>query len=232
MPDIQLDLLNPTTPTTTTDQVFATLHKAVVSLRLAPGSKVSETEIAKILEVSRQPVRDAFFRLSALGFLKIRPQRATLITRISKQNVLQAAFIRTALEVACLKEAIHILTDANFAELDAILDAQNVAIKMKQKVEFHELDETFHKRLCQMAGLGYAWKIIQDHKAHMDRVRHLSLSFDSDRAYGEHLKIMRSLRDKDIVRATQYLTTHLNRVRDVLDSFSQQYPDYFDKINT
>ncbi|MCJ7874442.1 GntR family transcriptional regulator, partial [Phaeobacter sp. J2-8] len=61
-----------------TEQVFDALYEAVISLQLTPGTKVSEIEVAKQLGVSRQPVRDAFFRLSNLGFLAIRPQRATL----------------------------------------------------------------------------------------------------------------------------------------------------------
>lgn len=91
-----------------TDQVFQALYDAVVSVDLPPGTKVSEAEIASQLGVSRQPVRDAFFRLSNLGLLSIRPQRATLITQISLQAVYDAVFTRTALEVECLRTAMAI----------------------------------------------------------------------------------------------------------------------------
>ena len=91
---------------TATDLSFEALYQAVIALELPPGAKVSEAEIAKALDVSRQPVRDAFYRLSKLGFLSMRPQRATLVTKISKRAVLNAIFVRTALEVEALRTAI------------------------------------------------------------------------------------------------------------------------------
>ncbi len=79
-----------------TDQVFDNLYWAITSLKLAPGTKLSEADIAVQLGVSRQPVRDAFYRLSQRGYLEIKPQRATLVSRISEQQVSNARFIRAA----------------------------------------------------------------------------------------------------------------------------------------
>ncbi|CAN0581890.1 unnamed protein product, partial [Ectocarpus sp. 12 AP-2014] len=59
----------PPPPISATDQVFDTIYRAIVSLDLPPGAKISEVDIAGRFAVSRQPVRDAFFRLSKLGFL-------------------------------------------------------------------------------------------------------------------------------------------------------------------
>lgn len=66
-----------------TDQVFDPLHDRIIELDLPPGTRLSEIEVAKQFGVSRQPVRDAFHRLSKLGFLSIRPQRATSVSQIS-----------------------------------------------------------------------------------------------------------------------------------------------------
>ena len=62
------------------DQIFAALYRQVLTLELPPGSRLSEAEVARRMGVSRQPVRDAFWRLSQLGFLTIRPQRATTVS--------------------------------------------------------------------------------------------------------------------------------------------------------
>ncbi|MEJ2022363.1 MAG: GntR family transcriptional regulator, partial [Maritimibacter sp.] len=82
------------------DQVFDELNRQILSLDLKPGAKLSEVEVAKAMGESRQPVRDAFYRLSKLGFLLIRPQRATTVSLISSEAVMQARFIRTALVFA------------------------------------------------------------------------------------------------------------------------------------
>ena len=51
---------------TATDVVFDQLHEEIVSLAIYPGTKLSETEVAKRFGVSRQPVRDAFAKLENL----------------------------------------------------------------------------------------------------------------------------------------------------------------------
>lgn len=67
-------------PGSISDQVFTMLYQAIIRLDLKPGEKLSEIAIAKQVGLSRQPVREAFQRLAAVGFLSIRPQRATVVT--------------------------------------------------------------------------------------------------------------------------------------------------------
>jgi DNA-binding GntR family transcriptional regulator len=83
--------LEPLNRPSVADTVFDELHSQILLLELPPGTKMSEVEVAKALGVSRQPVRDAFYRLSKLGFLSIRPQRATLVSQISSTAVLHGS---------------------------------------------------------------------------------------------------------------------------------------------
>ena len=73
-------------------------------LRLQPGQALSETEISKQFGVSRQPVREAFIKLAEAGLVEIRPQRGTFVVPITQRDVLQARFIREAVEVAVVGE--------------------------------------------------------------------------------------------------------------------------------
>ena len=68
-------------------RVFDTLRQAIVQLQLRPGNPLSEAEIARQLGVSRQPVREAFIKLSEIGLLEIRPQRGTFVRLISIREV-------------------------------------------------------------------------------------------------------------------------------------------------
>lgn len=214
--------------TTATEQVFQTLYAAIISLELAPGTKVSEAEIAKELGVSRQPVRDAFYRLSELGFLLIRPQRATTITYISQQALRDARFIRTALETECLRAAIENVKSADIAVLDALLDRQASAIKSGDKLGFHELDDQFHRTICEIAGHPNAWNMIRDQKVHLDRVRYLSLSFGAQSALDDHIAIMKCIRAKDTQGADAQIRMHLSRILQILGQVSLEHAEYFE----
>ncbi|MBZ4022658.1 GntR family transcriptional regulator [Rhodobacter sp. TJ_12] len=215
------------TPTTVADQVYAELHRQVLSLELKPGAKLSEVEVAKAMGVSRQPVRDAFYRLSKLGFLLIRPQRATTVTLISAAAVMRARFIRTALEVETIRTAAPRLTEADLDALAANIAAQDVAIKADDRGGFHQLDDAFHREICARANLSFTWELISENKGHMDRVRMLSLSFASRTAWEDHVAILAALRGRDPDAATAAMRAHLSRIKEQIDRILEQNHAYF-----
>lgn len=197
---------------TATDQVFQELYRQVLCLELPPGTKMSEADVAKAMGVSRQPVRDAFYRLSKLGFLLIRPQRATTVSLISPRAVMQARFIRAAVEMETARAAATALSDADLQALKSLLDDQEAAIAAKDKARFHALDDQFHREICARAGLGFAWELISENKGHMDRVRMLSLEFAQHSAWEDHVAIFDALSARDPVRASEAMRDHLTRI--------------------
>lgn len=211
-----------------TEQVFEALHTAMVTMDLPPGTKVSEIEIARQMDVSRQPVRDAFFRLSKLGFLEIRPQRATLITKISAAAVRQAAFIRIALEIACIRAATGRATAADLARLEDNMAQQRVAVDDNDRSRFHTLDDSFHRLICETAGHGYVWPLIEDYKAHMDRVRFLTLMTDTELVHGQHRDILAAITAGDADTGEARMRSHLIRIEQILNDVRRDHAQYFE----
>lgn len=222
-----LRALEPLNRPSVADTVFDELYNQILLLELPPGTKMSEAEVAKALGVSRQPVRDAFYRLSKLGFLSIRPQRATLVSQISSTAVLQARFVRNALEAETVRTACKVLTPQDFAALDEILEKQRQAVEAKDAVSFHGFDDQFHKEICQRAGLGFAWEVIRENKAHMDRVRFLSLSFASESAFNDHLEVMDAIKARDEDRAMHHMHIHLSRIKQQIGRIRTDHARYF-----
>jgi len=211
------------------DAVFEELNRQILTLVLAPGMKVSEVDVAQALGVSRQPVRDAFYRLSKLGFLTIRPQRATTVSLISERSVMQARFVRTAIELETVRAACERLTEQDFDALTAILDEQAGTVSPRDAERFHRLDDQFHREISERAGHGYVWDIIRENKAHMDRVRYLSLSFASERAYREHREILTAIQSRNVESATSAIRVHLMRIIDQIVQIRASYSTYFDQ---
>ncbi|WP_410218863.1 GntR family transcriptional regulator [Paracoccus sp. (in: a-proteobacteria)] len=214
-------------PRTVTDQIFEVLYDRVVNLTLTPGAKLSEAEVAAQMGVSRQPVRDAFYRLSQLGFIQIRPQRATTVTPISQDAVMQAYFIRSALEEATMRVAAQRLRPEHWDALDVLIDCQEAASKADQRLEFHELDDRFHHDICAHAGVEFVWTLVRDNKGHMDRARYLSLSYGASMAYIEHREILAALRARDTEAAVAAVRHHLSHIRQILDRLRIDQPEVF-----
>ena len=214
---------------TATDQVFGELYRQVLSLELPPGTKMSEADVAKAMGVSRQPVRDAFYRLSKMGFLLIRPQRATTVSLISPRAVLQARFIRSALEMETARAAAVALTEADLRVLSGLIEAQDTAIQAKDKAAFHKLDDQFHLEICARAGLGFAWELISENKGHMDRVRILSLEFALRDAWNDHVDIFNALSARDVVRSGTAMQDHLMRILSQIDRIQAAHVALFEE---
>ncbi|MBA3325011.1 MAG: GntR family transcriptional regulator [Rhodobacteraceae bacterium] len=210
-----------------TDRIFVALYDDVVTLALPPGSKLSEADVARRFGVSRQPVRDAFYRLSQLGFVVVRPQRATTVSQISESAVLQARFIRTAIEIETARAAAERLTPTDLDELDELLAAQANAVAVRDRIVFHGLDDDFHRRICEMAGLDFAWSLIRGTKAQMDRVRFLSLAVGAESALIEHRAIFAALRARDAEATVARVREHLSRIEGILSRLRASHQQFF-----
>ena len=209
------------------DKVHDELYRRILTLDLQPGAKVSEVEIARQTGASRQPVRDAFWRLSQIGFLEIRPQRATLVTPISVRSIHNARFLRTALEVETVRTACARFRGEDDAALQRILDQQTAAVTADDRVGFHLLDDELHQAICIRSGVGFAWDLIHVQKAHMDRVRYLSLAFASDQALADHFALADAIRHRKTDRSEAVVREHLGRIDGIIEHIRTEHASFF-----
>ncbi|MGB3246007.1 MAG: GntR family transcriptional regulator [Sulfitobacter sp.] len=208
-----LSKIRPLYQPTVTDQVFEELQQRILSLALPPRTKMSESDTAKRMGVSRQPVREAFKRLARLGFLVIRPQSGTMVSLISEEAVLRARFIRTALEVKTCRTACATLTPQARTALINIIDRQKAAMANADRNEFLAADEAFHREICIIARVEYVWDLLQETKAHMDRIRMLSLDTSSRTiALQEHIALLDAFVANDPDAAEKIITDHISRI--------------------
>lgn len=214
-------------PVSITDRVYDALYDAVIDLSLAPGARVSEADVAARMGVSRQPVRDAFFRLSKMGFLHMRPQRATTVTAISVDAVLQARFVRLALEVACVREAALRLSEADIDALEELLDEQAQVLAEGRRDLFYHLDDRLHREISERAGVRFAWPLIKENKGHMDRVCYLTLKQGAPSTLEDHRLIVAAIRDRDPDRAEAAMRVHLSRIVDLIDQAERENGEAF-----
>lgn len=214
---------------TASDDVFDYLYSNIISLEIEPGTKMSETEIAKQFGISRQPVREAFIRLGDMKLLEIRPQRATTVRKIYHKEILDARFIRAAVEVEVARLACARYDGAYDDDFAANLARQKQAMESMKFDEFHSLDYDFHLLLCVAADCEFAHKTIVDNKSHVDRLCVLSLSSKEHfkTVYDDHLKIFKALKAQDVDLLTSSLREHLTRLDSTIDKVRETHANYF-----
>ena len=102
-------------------------------MRLTPATALSEQDIAGRLKVSRQPVREAFIKLSEIGLVRVLPQRGTFVVKISAKAVTDARFVREAVECAIARRASAGIGKAAIDELRAIIAEQRKAARRTRR---------------------------------------------------------------------------------------------------
>lgn len=216
---------------TTADEIFHRLRDDVICMRLLPGRKLSEVEIAKQFDVSRQPVREAFMRLGELNLLQIRPQKATLVRKISLQGLRNTRFIRAAVEVEVVRQACLVRTDEGLSLLRQNLEAQSKAVSSVDAPSLKTLDYEFHRLICAAAGCLPAFETIAENKTHTDRVCTLELA-DAD-AMAEvlegHTDIVEAIKSRDEDLAVERTRHHLAHLDATLTVASQNHPEFFEE---
>lgn len=209
-------------------QLYRILRQRIISADLTPGSRISEAEIAATYALSRQPVREAFIKLAEDGLLEVRPQRGTYVRKISTAAVKDVRFVREAIEA----DIVALLADnpdpALVRELESQLREQK-EVAESEASRFIVLDERFHRTLAEAAGKAYAWKVIEQVKGQMDRVRYLSaLQFPMRDLVAQHSDIVRAIARGDPDAASAAMRVHLRKILTDLPAVAAARPDFFD----
>ena len=215
---------------TNADDVFDDLYAEIVSLKLMPGTRISEVEVAKQFDVSRQPVREAFIRLANLDLLLVRPQRATVVRRFSSEKIKRARFVRMSVECEILRRACERATSEDIQRLDHDLDIQRAAIKSGDVDKFHGLDYDFHRHLADAGACAFMFTTISDQKTLVDRLCVLSLGEPAamDVLYDDHLAIVEALKARDETALMISIRAHLSRLDNVITEIRKSHADFFE----
>lgn len=214
---------------TSVDDIYTYLYEEISALRLRPGDKISEADIATRFGVSRQPVRDAFNRLATLDLLLIRPQRATEVKRFSMREIVKSRFVRLSVEKEVLVRAAKLCNEKDGALLDAALAAQAQSVRDEDIDRFNALDYDFHKLICQIAQANFAYDVVLTEKSKVDRLCKLSLS-KGDRLpelLDDHSAIANAIKRLDPTAAIDAGVKHLSRLDETITQISQTNADYF-----
>lgn len=140
----------PTGTETASDRAYAHVKERILSGDLEGGELISEGEVADSLQVSRTPVREAFLRLQAEGWMKLYPKRGAAITPIRPREVDEVIEARALLEAHAVSAIAA--NPQRAAELAAalrkIIDRQQRAADGDDLSGFAVADADFHATIA------------------------------------------------------------------------------------
>ena len=200
------------------DVVAQRIEAAIISGQLEPGSKLSEQGLAASLGVSRGPLREAIRRLEGRKLLERTPNIGVRVAALSLRDLNEILQVREALEgLACGLAATN-MSDAEIAELEALLDAHEKQKSVQEGAGYYQesKDFDFHFRIVTGSGNERLAQMLTGDLYYLLRVYRYKSSTKPGRAVEaleEHRRIVAALAARDPVAAEAAMRNHLRHAR-------------------
>ena len=197
--------------------IYRQLKDMILSFSLYPGARVTENELAVRFGVSRTPVREALQRLSAEGYLTIRPKQGCFVREIDIETINHYYEVRIALEMRALELACVSMPDNQIKKLAAVWDPKQAPQQPPPVETMVARDEGFHMALAGGAGNAVLAGYLKDVNEHIHIVRRLDFTEATrvDHTYAEHHEILQRLLERDVDAAKTLLLRHIRKSADV-----------------
>lgn len=201
------------------DRVYELVKAMVMDHEIAPGARVSIEGLARALDVSPTPVREALARLEADGLVTKRSLVGYRATELLTADGLTELFeMRLLLEPAAAALAARHAREAHLDRLTAILGAMREHPVTGERYavyqEFAALDQSFHEALTAAAGRVLLADAVARLHAHLHMFRLDSAPGAAQATVGEHERVLCAVLRRDADRAAAAMTAHLHRSRD------------------
>lgn len=197
------------------ETAYAHVKGALLSGRLPAGEMLSEGDVAAELGISRTPVREAFLRLAAEGWLRLFPRRGALVVPVAPGEVEAVVDARLLLEGHAVEVAVATpaTREALVAGLRALLDRQRAAVRAGDLDAYAEHDSAFHLALVAAGGNAVLTEFAATLRERQRRMIALSVGAAGERAPGfvaEHEALVAAVEAGDAAGFRTALRAHLH----------------------
>ncbi|EIA3112301.1 GntR family transcriptional regulator [Vibrio cholerae] len=198
------------------------LIEAIVEGQLAPGSKISEPELAKQFQVSRGPLREALMRVEGLRLIERIPHIGARVIQLSPTKLVELYAVREALEGMAARLAARNITEIELAGLESLLSTHSTHIDQVEGASyFHQQgDFDFHYRIIQASRNQQLIGLLCDELYHLLRMYRYQSPRSHSRpveALEEHKFILRAIRQRDEELAEMLMRRHISRSRQLIE---------------
>lgn len=193
------------------DRVQEALSQSILNGDLGSGSALSVPDIARQLNVSRSPVREAVLALVAKGLAVEHPRRGVVVTTIEPEDLMAIHEVREFLESCAARYCASRIDDAGIASLREVMLAQERAVDEHKAEGYFRSNADLHRLIAEHSGNSRLVAIMQPLENQMRIALH-RVSADIShmrRGYSEHLRIVDAITSHDPDGAETAMRQHI-----------------------
>ena len=218
----------------TVEEIYRDITNQIVNLKILPGEKIKEEDLAKTYNVSRTPIRSTIARLEKDGLVEVRPKNGTFVTKINLAHLQASIFIRKAVEEKVLLELFEKIDLIQITRLEVILEKQKEIVDLEPSVEksrlFLESDNFFHENIFSFANKEIVWETINKAQPLFSRLRVIANMrkkvLVSD-VYNKHCMMVEAFKNKDKEALIKAYNEHLDDGFIDIEDVQKEHKEYF-----
>ena len=192
--------------------VYRTLREAILRCELQPGERLVIDELARRLNVSIIPVREALQLLQAESLVQVVPHVGTSVTPVSRDSIIDVFVVLESLETSATRLVAERGRAADLELLASQVDAMQAALAANDREEWAALNRRFHLTMSELPGLELVKDLTAKVLDRWDRLRRHYfkgvLANRVEQAQDEHRLILDAMRARDLVALQQLVRQH------------------------
>ncbi|WP_404399355.1 GntR family transcriptional regulator [Idiomarina seosinensis] len=205
-------------PVTSADRVLRAIQQAIVEGDISPGSKISETGLAKQFNVSRAPLREALARLERCHLVQRIPNAGARVVTLTREGLLALYQIREELEGLACRLAAERMADSEIEALARLLDDHLHQQRVREGESYYQEagDVDFHYRIILASKNPYLINMLCDELYFLVRMYRVQLGMNGPRvshAFDEHKAIINAIANRDGELADLLMRRHISASR-------------------
>lgn len=127
------------------------MRDSILSGEFRPGQHLNEVDMALRFGVSATPVREAFRELEQNGLIVVVPHRGAVVRSLTHRDLAEMYSLRAHLERLAVRLALPNLAEADFDELERLVDVMEQEARAGNVAEMVEVDVAFHRLIIERA---------------------------------------------------------------------------------
>ena len=197
---------------TASEFVYEQLRRKIFEKSLTSGQRLPEVAIAKEMNVSRTPVREALRRLESEGLVQIVPGWGACLASPTKQEIIDAYEVRETLETMAIRKAARRITPLQLCMLQEQINAEREVFVKKDLESYLKVNDDFHIIIAESSGnstlAGYVRNILSRIFVQMIFFESF-FDFDTNPSLEEHIAILEALSAHDEEKCAALIREHL-----------------------
>lgn len=212
-------------PVTTVERIADELRRGIKTGRFAPGQRLIEADLTRLLNVSRGPLREAMARLAGDGLVRIEPNRGVTVRALTREEVQSIAAIREMLEgLAARLAAENIDRDGRRAEFRRAWQDMTSERARSDPGDYVDANERFHTTIVRIGGNAPLAQLLEQLRTPLFRFQFRSRFTMTNLARGhqDHSAIAAAILAGDADAAERAMRRHLRNSTKLIQSLPDE----------